>query len=95
MLPHEILLKAARGERFTIKVKQIVKYKSGPQKGEMKEIRWVDEDYYPNFNEQVECARSAAPYYTPRLATQTVKTDEKTADALTGVMKELAVKLPG
>lgn len=95
LLPHEILLKAARGEKFVQKVKQVVMHKSGPQKGTVKEVRWVDEDYYPNFNEQVECARSAAPYYAPRLATQTVKTDEKTADALVGVMKKLADALPG
>lgn len=95
LMPHEILLKAARGESFTVRKLVIVKYKSGPNRGEEKERRWVEEEYYPTFNEQIECARSAAPYFAPRLATQTVKTDENTADALTQVMKELAGKLPG
>lgn len=95
LLPHEILLKAARGEAFKVKTLVIVRYKTGPNKGMEKERRWEEHDYYPTFNEQIECARSAAPYFAPRLATSTVKTDENTADALTQVMKELAGKLPG
>jgi len=95
LMPHEILLKAARGEAFTVRKLVIIKYKSGPNRGEEKERRWEEETYYPTFNEQIECARSAAPFFAPRLATQTVKTDENTADALTEVMKQLAGKLPG
>jgi hypothetical protein len=95
LMPHEILLKAARGEAFKVKTLVIVKYKSGPNKGQEKERRWVESEYYPTYNEQIEAARSAAPYFAPRLATSTVKTDENTADALTQVMKELAGKLPG
>ena len=95
LMPHEILLKAARGECFKVRTCVIVKHKSGPNRGEEKERRWVETDYYPTYGEQIEAARSAAPYFAPRLVSQTVKTDENTADALTQVMKELAGKLPG
>lgn len=95
LLPHEILLKAARGEPFIITKLVIILHKSGPKRGKEKRKELIKETYYPSFNEQIECARSAAPYFAPRLATQLVKTDEKTADALTGVMKQLASKLPG
>lgn len=95
LMPHDILLKAARGEMFNIKTLVIVKHKSGPNKGEEKERRWLETEYYPSYSEQIEAARSAAPYFMPKLATQVIKTDDATADALTQVMKELAGKLPG
>lgn len=95
LMPHEILLKAARGEPFTVKKLIIIKHKSGPNRGEEKERRWEDQLYYPSFSEQIDCAKSAAPFFAPRLASQLVKTDEQTTDALTQVMKELSGKLPG
>ena len=95
LLPHEILLKAANGECFKQKKLVIIYHKRGPNKGHEKERKWVEEDYWPTVQEQVDAAKAAAPYYSPKLATQMVKTDEKTADALTAVMKELAGKLPG
>jgi hypothetical protein len=95
LLPHELLLKIAHGECFRIRRLVIVYFKSGAQKGQEKERKWIEEDYYPSFTEQVDAAKAAAPYYAPRLATQVIKTDEQTADALTAVMKELSKKLPG
>lgn len=94
LMPHEILLRAARGEAFTVRKLIITKYKDGPNRGQEKSREWVEELYYPTFNEQIECARSAAPYFAPRLATQVVKTDENTSAALTGVLAELAKKVP-
>jgi len=94
-MPHDILLSIARGELINQKVLEITYYKSGANKGQEKSRKWIDVDYYPTFNERVDAAKSCAPYFAPRLATQVIKTDEQTADALTAVMKELAGKLPG
>jgi len=95
VLPHEILLRAANGECFKQKRLEITYYKAGPNKGHEKSRQWVEEDYWPTVHEQIDAAKAAAPYYAPRLATQLIKTDEQTAEALTAVMKELAGKLPG
>lgn len=95
LLPHEILLRAANGECFKQKKLHIVYYKSGPNKGQEKSREWVIEDYWPSVTEQIDAAKAAAPYYVPRLASQTIGTDATTADALTEVMKQLASKLPG
>lgn len=95
LLPHEILLKAANGECFKQKKLHITYYRSGPNKGQEKSREWIEEDYWPTVHEQIDAAKAAAPYYAPRLAAQTIGTDENTADALTEVMKQLASKLPG
>lgn len=95
LLPHEILLKAANGECFKQKKLHITYYRSGPHKGQEKSREWIEEDYWPTVHEQIDAAKAAAPYYAPRLAAQTIGTDENTADALTEVMKQLASKLPG
>lgn len=95
LLPHEILLKAANGECFKQKKLHIIYHARGPKKGQEKERKWVEEDYWPTVNEQMDAAKAAAPYFAPKLAAQTIGTDENTADALTEVMKQLASKLPG
>lgn len=95
LLPHEILAKAANGEPFRIKNLVITYYAAGEKKGLEKSREWVEMDYYPNYNEQIDAAKAAAPYYAPKLSAQTIGTDDKTSDALAAVMKELALKLPG
>ncbi len=95
LLPHEILLRAANGEMFKQRKLHIIYHGRGPKKGQEKERRWIEEDYWPTVPEQIDAAKAAAPYYVPRLAAQTIGTDENTADALTEVMKQLASKLPG
>ena len=95
LLPHEILLRAANGECFKQKKLHIIYHGRGPKKGQEKRREWVEEDYWPTVPEQIDAAKAAAPYYVPRLAAQTIGTDENTADALTEVMKQLASKLPG
>jgi len=94
MLPHEILLQAARGEVFRIKQLKIVYYGSGPNKGEEKSREWVDVDYHPSYQERIDAAKSAAPYFAPRLATQIMQIGDKTPEALAEVFKQLAEKLP-
>lgn len=77
LLPHEILLKAANGECFTQKKLVIIYHKSGPKKGYEKEREWVEEEYYPTVNEQIDAAKAAAQYYAPKLIS-------KAADDLPG-----------
>lgn len=95
LLPHEILLKVARGESLTIKKLRIVKYKGGDKRGEEKSRSWVTEEYYPTFSERIDCAKSAAPYFAPKLVSQTVTPDKKTSEVLTEIMKQVGEKLPG
>lgn len=84
LLPHEILLKAARGEMFNIKKLIILYHKTGSNKGHEKERYWEDSEYWPNYKEQMEAAKAAASYYAPRLVAQTIKAPE--GDAVPGVM---------
>ena len=95
LLPHELLLRAANGQSFKVRKLHIIYYARGPKRGEEKERKWVEEDYYPTFEEQLDAAKAAAPYYAPRLMSQTVNPGENTANALTEVMKQLSTKLPG
>ncbi len=95
ILPHEILYRAACGECFKQRRLTITYYKSGANKGHEKSREWIVEDYYPNFNEQIDAAKAAAPYYTPRLASSTVDAGENTKEALTNVLSEIAKQLPG
>lgn len=93
-LPHEWLARVARGDTIRQKRLVIVYYNSGPKKGEEKERVYIEEDYQPSFSERSEAARAAAPFFAPRLATQTVKTDDKTTEALTQAFHALAGRLP-
>lgn len=65
LLPHEWLLKISRGEMITQQI-AIRDIETGEVSYELMEI-------YPDFDTRVEAAKSAAPYYAPRLATQNVK----------------------
>lgn len=82
-------------EAYNQKKLHIIYHGRGPNKGKEKRREWIEEDYWPTVPEQIDAAKAAAPYYVPRLASQTIGTDENTADALTEVMKQLASKLPG
>lgn len=68
LMPHEILLSFARGER------QIVRMEN-PETGEVKEV-----GFWPPPDMQVQCANYAAPYYAPKLAQVQHKGVQKTAD---------------
>lgn len=94
LLPHEILLRAANGESFKFKKLHITYYGRGPNKGQEKHREWVEEEHWPSYSEQIDAAKAAAPYYAPRLASQTIGTDEKTAEALAEVMQQLSKQLP-
>ena len=45
-------------------------YKTGEFKGQEKRREWVDKEYYPTFEERVDAAKAAAPYFAPRLSGQ-------------------------
>jgi len=94
-LPHEILLDAARGECFKVKQLVITYYRSGPNRGDEKSREWIVQDYYPTYAERMDAAKSAAPYYAPRLASQTIDAGKNATESLSAVMKELSGKLPG
>lgn len=89
VLPHEWLLSVARGEPVPHKRWNITRDENG------KEIsrELVDELIYPDFPVRMDAAKSAAPFYAPRLATQTVSVqggNEAVAEAL----KMMAQRLP-
>lgn len=69
LLPHEWLLKVARGEPVLHRRWKITYHqKTGVELS--REV--VEETFYADFPVRVEAAKAAAPYYAPRLATQTV-----------------------
>jgi len=93
-LPHEWLLKIAEGHIVKQKQLVITLYKSGPNKGEEKSREWIDRDYYPTFHERVDAAKAAAPFYAPKLATQTIKPGGKATESIAEALTALAEKLP-
>lgn len=85
-LPHEILNDAANGKCFKLKREVKVYYKTGPNKGKIKESYWEDFDYYPNYAERQDAAKAAAPYYAPKLASKEVSVTPSTDGITTPVM---------
>ena len=88
VLPHEWLLSVARGDAIEQKRLEIVRDEDG---NEIKIV--VAEMIYPDIGLRMEAAKAAAPYYAPRLATQTVSVqggNEAVAEAL----KLMAMRLP-
>lgn len=71
LLPHEWLLKVARGEPI---IHRHYEYVDGPKKkrGQEPEKILVEEETYASLELRVDAAKAAAPYYAPRLSTQTL-----------------------
>lgn len=76
LLPHEILMRAANGQPFKQRRLKIVYHGRGPNKGQEKRREWVEEDYYPTAQEQIDAAKAAAPYYAPKLAVKALETGD-------------------
>ena len=72
LLPHEWLLKVARGEPIPHKQWKITYDKSGNELS--REL--VEVEVYADFATRIDAAKAAAPYYAPRLATQQVKLEQ-------------------
>jgi hypothetical protein len=90
MLPHEWLLGVARGDSVEQKRWKIQYDK---ETGEEISRELITETIYPEFPVRMDAAKAAAPFYAPRLATQTVSVqggNEAVAEAL----KMMAQRLP-
>lgn len=98
LLPHEWLLKVSRGEPIEQKRWRVVLDKLGNEKS--REL--VTEEYYADFSTRVDAAKAAAPFYAPKLATQTVVmspvtlgvhnlSDDELNNKLALLMEEVAV----
>ena len=71
MLPHEWLLKVARGEPITHKYYRTTVDRRGKETKEL-----VEEEVYADFATRVDAAKAAAPYFAPKLSAQTVSIPE-------------------
>jgi hypothetical protein len=67
-LPHEILLKIARGD--PIRHTRVVSKFGNDGLIESQEL--IEEDVFVDLATRIDCAKAAAPYYAPRLAAQQV-----------------------
>ena len=88
MLPHEWLLAVSRGEPM----KQMIKKITYDAKGRLKSEEWIEVEHYADYQTRVDCAKAAAPFYAPKLATQTVTlggTNEQVVKALELLSKGL------
>lgn len=90
MLPHEWLLAVSRGDP----VKQMVKKVEYDAKGRVKKEEWVEQEVYADFPMRVDCAKAAAPFYAPKLATQTVNLQGNATDRVAEALEQLAERLP-
>lgn len=89
LLPHEWLLKVARGEPVSHKQWKITNDKNGREiKRELVEV-----EYYADFMTRIDAAKAAAPYYAPRLASQVLNVKGGN-EALAKAITDLADKLP-
>jgi hypothetical protein len=92
LLPHEWLLKVSRGEPI-LHTRLVTKYNKN---GDEVKRELVEEWVYADFDTRIDAAKSAAPYYAARLATQVVsiRGDGDSGSAVADAMKAIAAKLP-
>ena len=90
-LPHEWLFRLARGEGIKQKRLQTT---FDPATGVELSRKWVEETYYASIDQRIDCAKAAAPYYAPRLATNTLQSPATDIDALRELFAGLASRLP-
>lgn len=79
-LPHEFLLKVARGLPVSQKRQVTVYHESGPKAGQIKCKEWREEIVYPNLQTRMDAAKTAAPYYAPKLAVKVLETGDAGKD---------------
>lgn len=90
LLPHEWLLSVARGEPIPHKRWDILLDENDIEISRT----LVEEVFFADFNTRVDAAKAAAPFYAPKLATQTVTVGGDSPEELGAVLKILAEKLP-
>jgi hypothetical protein len=88
LLPHEWLLKIARGEPIVQK-RWVHDF---DKEGRSLSRELVEDVVFPTIDQRIDCAKAAAPYYAARISIQH-NTHSSTEDLAT-VMKEVAGKLP-
>lgn len=71
MLPHEWLLKVARGEPIPHKYYRTTVDRRGKETKEL-----VEDEVYADFATRVDAAKAVAPYFAPKLSAQTVSIPE-------------------
>lgn len=85
-LPHEFLIRVARGEPVKQRRLIIKLHKRGPKAGQEASREWVEEDYYAGFDQRIECAKAAAPFCAPRFASIEPKDPDEGDKKPSGVM---------
>ncbi len=70
LLPHEWLLRVARGEPIMHTYEKVVTSAQAKKTGKTTEV--VTEAVYASFDMRLDAAKAAAPYYAPKLSAQTV-----------------------
>lgn len=90
LLPHEWLLKVARGEPIE-HTRVVIQY---DKNGKEKSRELVTEEVYADFPTRIDAAKAAAPYYAPKLAIQQVNVKGGDSGLVAETMKEIAEKLP-
>lgn len=89
LLPHEWLLAVSRGD--AIAHRRVVTKTDRNGKVLSKEL--VEDEVYADFPTRVECARAAAPFYAPKLATQIINVKGGN-EAVAAALMQVAAKLP-
>lgn len=75
-LPHEWLLRVARGEPIIQKKWKILHHQTGPLAGEEKSRQLIEMEIYPTFAERVDAAKAAAAFFAPKLSSQKVQQEQ-------------------
>jgi len=91
LLPHEWLLKVARGD--AIEHTTVVDVYDA--QGNVIDRRKVTIDHYATFSERIDCAKAAASYYAPKLGAQMVAVNNDGGFDFVGILDTLSKKLPG
>lgn len=89
LLPHEWLLKVSRGEGIVHK-RWVIKY---DDKGNEKSRELIVEEIYADFPTRLDASKAAAPFYSAKLATQTISVTSN-SDAVAATLKDIAKVLP-
>lgn len=86
LLPHEWLLKVARGEP--------VEHHVGTRDAKTGKITYEKTLIYPDCETRIDAAKAAAPYYAPKLAMQTISANSGKPENIAEQLRYLADKLP-
>lgn len=88
--PHEWLLDVALGKPILQK-RWVITY---GRNGKESKRELVEEEIYVDVKDRIDAAKAAAPFFAPRLATQTLAVKPSTGKTMESLMKKFAEKLP-